>query len=169
MFYKQIINNIRSLIKGMKYSLSTLHSPLSTTLLISLSIFLLSSCGTGDDDGARLGEFIAGSWYRVDLQIEGDTGLEPEDLTYDRFDFTGDGSYNGMVREGEFAAISKFGNLIYDGTYKCDNNNLRLEFLDEGKKQKILAQVISFTENTLHLRYVAEDYDVTINLWLRKE
>lgn len=128
-------------------------------------IFTLA-CGTGDDDGSRLGDQIVGTWYRTDLTIEGESPVDPEDLTYHHFIFSGDGSYNGMVRSGSFSAISRYGNLIYEGTYKCDNNNLRLEYNDEGKTQKIHAQVVSFTSEQILLRYENEEYGVTVNLTL---
>jgi hypothetical protein len=37
-----------------------------------------------------------------------------------------------------------------------------------GKKQKILAQVLSFTDDMMTLRYENEDYNVTVTLILRK-
>ena len=126
------------------------------------------SCGTGDDDGSRLSEVIVGTWQRTELTFEGDTELDPEDFTYDLFIYNGDGSYNGMVRQGTFSLISKYGSLIYEGEYKCDNDNIRLEFDDDGTQRKILAQVIMFTETTLQLKYVVEEYDVTIHLTLTK-
>ena len=133
------------------------------------ALIICLSCGTGDDDGSRLGEQIVGTWYRDSLVIEGDTGLDPEDLTYHRFDFLGDGSFNGMRRKGSFAAISRFGNLIYEGSYECDNNNLRLEFYDEGKLQKLHTQVVSFTEERMQLRYESDEYKIGIRLWLKKD
>ena len=143
------------------FPLSSLLSPLSSLLFIS--------CGIGDDDGSRLGEQIVGTWYRDSLVLEGDTGLEPEDLTYHRFDFLGDGTYNGMIRQGSFSAISRFGNLIYEGTYKCDNSNLRLEFVnDDGKKQSIHAQVVSFTADQMLVRYESDEYNIGVKLWLKK-
>ena len=128
-------------------------------------IFTLG-CGTGDDDGNRLGDQIVGTWYRDSLTIVGDSPVDPEDLTYHHFVFSGDGTYNGMVRSGSFSAISRFGNLIYEGTYKCDNDNLRLEYNDEGTKRKIHAQVLSFTPEEIYLRYENEEYAVTVYLTL---
>ena len=135
-------------------------------------IFMLG-CGAGDDDGQRLGELIVGTWQRGwgegDVIIEGDTDLEPENFTYDKFIFMPDGKYNGMVRDGSFSAYDDFGDLIYDGTYRCDNNNLKLQFTDDGgHKQTILAQVLSFTDDTINLRYENEDYNVTVTLIIRK-
>ena len=118
-------------------------------LLITYHLSLITiSCGTGDDDGRRLGELIVGTWQRGwgegDVIIEGDTNLEPEH--YD-----------------------EFGDVIYEGQYRCDNNNLKLEFTDEeGRKQKILAQVLSFTEDTMTIRYENEEYNVTVTLILRR-
>lgn len=132
------------------------------------ALIVCLSCGTGDDDGSRLGELIAGTWQRTDLVIEGDTDLDPEDLTYDKFIFNGDGTYNGMVRQGSFTTLSRYGNVIIEGTYKCDNDNLRLEFDDEGTTRKILAQVLSYTETTLRLQYKLEDYDITVRLLLHR-
>ena len=66
------------------------------------TLFFLLGCGTGDDDGRRLGDFIVGTWQRGwgegDVVIEGNTDLEPENLAYDKFMFRADGSYNGMMR-----------------------------------------------------------------------
>ena len=141
---------------------------------IHCSLFTLSSCGTGDDDGRRLGEFITGTWLRGweegDVIIDGETDISPDNLTYDKFVFMPDGVYNGMMRSGSFMAYDYFGDLIYEGTYRCDNNNLKLEFVnDEGSKQTLLAQVLSFTEDTMTLRYENEEYNITVTLILRKE
>ena len=140
---------------------------------VVVALFSFSSCGGGDDDGRRLGELIVGTWQRGwdegDVIIEGETDFQPEDFSYDLFVFKGDGSYNGMVRDGSFAAYDEFGEVIYEGRYRCDNNNLKLEFTDEGgRKQTILAQVLMFTEDTLKIRYENEEYNVTVTMILRK-
>ena len=154
------------------YSLSSFLFPLSTIIYftIILSSFLITSCGGGDDDGRRLGEIIVGTWQRGwgegDVIIEGDTELTPENFAYDQFIFMDDGSYNGMVRKGTFIAYDTFGNTIFEGNYQCDNHNMRLEpFTGEGK---LLAQVVSFTDNTVKLRYENEDYYVTVTFIVRK-
>ena len=124
-----------------------------------------TSCGTGDDDGRRLGELIVGTWPRG----WGEGDLEPESFSYDRFVFMPDGKYNGMVRDGSFSSYDEFGDVIYEGTYRCDNNNLKLVFTnEEGRKQTILAQVLSFTDDTMTLRYENDEYNVTVTLILRK-
>ena len=119
------------------------------------ALFSALSCGGGDDDGRRLGEIVVGTWQRGwgenDVIVEGDTELSPENFAYDRFEFNADGSYNGMVRKGTFVAYDTYGNIIYEGTYQCDNHNLKLEpSTGEGK---MLAQVVSFTDDTVILRY----------------
>ena len=144
--------------------------PLLFTFHFSL---LTTSCGTGDDDGRRLGELIVGTWLRGwgegDVIIEGDTDLKPESFSYDRFVFMPDGKFNGMVRDGSFSSYDEFGDIIYEGTYRCDNNNLKLEFTNgEGRRQTILAQVLSFTEDTMTLRYENEEYNITVTLIIRK-
>jgi len=151
----------------MKRSLTSHLLPL--TSLVVFLLLLLQSCGTGDDDGSRLGEQIAGTWQRENLEIEGDTDFVPEDFTYDLFIFNGDGTYNGMVREGSFSTISIYGNVIFEGSYKCDNNNIRLEFDDEGTQRKLLIQVTSFSESTLQLQYKLEENDITVRLLLRRK
>ena len=134
---------------------------------------LTTSCGTGDDDGRRLGELIVGTWQRGwgegDVVIEGDTDLEPENFTYDQFVFRGDGTYNGMVRKGTFSSYDTEGKIIYEGNYLCDNNNLKLEYLDEdGVKRSILAQVASFTDDSILIRYNYEQSHITITFIIRK-
>ncbi len=141
--------------------------------VIMAALIFTCSCGAGDDDGQRLGEYIVGTWYRGwdkgDVIIDGDTDLEPENFSYDKFVFMPDGKYNGMMRNGSFTAYDVFGDVIYEGTYRCDNNNLRLEFVNEsGSNQKILAQVMSFTEDTITLRYENEEYNVTVTMIIRK-
>lgn len=140
-------------------------------LMAALLFFL--GCTGGDDDGRRLGEMIVGTWQRGwgegDVVIDGDTELQPENFTYDKFIFNNDGTYNGMVRKGTFVTIDKEGEVIFEGDYQCDNNNLRLEFLDEGgRKQKILAQIVSFTEHEILLRYDSAEWGVTVSLKIRK-
>ena len=140
---------------------------------IMAALFLMSACGGGDDDGRRLGEMIVGTWQRGwgegDVIIEGDTDFEPENFSYDRFVFRSDGTYNGMVRDGSFSAYDESGDVVDEGQYRCDNNNLKLEFTDEGgRKQTILAQVLMFTEDTLKIKYENEEYNVTVTMILRK-
>ena len=146
--------------------------PLSSfllTFLFPLSTFLLTACGGGDDDGRRLGEVIVGTWQRGwnegDVVIEGETDTTPENLTYDHFVFLGDGSYNGMVRKGSFAAYDTYGDIIYEGNYQCDNHNLKLE---PTGSNAILAQVVSFTDDTILLKYTFEEYNITVKLIVRK-
>lgn len=137
------------------------------------ALLFFSGCTGGDDDGRRLGEMIVGTWQRGwgegDVVIDGDTELQPENFTYDKFIFNNDGTYNGMVRKGTFVTIDKEGEVIFEGDYQCDNSNLRLEFLDEGgRKQKILAQIVSFTEHEILLRYDSDEWGVTVSLKIRK-
>ncbi len=133
-------------------------------------LFLLCGCGGGDDDGRRLGEEIVGTWYRGwnegDVVIEGQTDILPENVAYDYFVFNADGSYNGMVRKGTFTAYDIYGDVAIEGTYQCDNNNLKLMPTDG--MGNILAQVLSFTENTLWLKYTNEEFGITISLIVRK-
>ena len=134
------------------------------------ALFSALSCGGGDDDGRRLGEIVVGTWQRGwgenDVIVEGDTELSPENFAYDRFEFNADCSYNGMVRKGTFVAYDTYGNIIYEGTYQCDNHNLKLEpSTGEGK---MLAQVVSFTDDTVILRYENEDYNITVTFIVRK-
>ena len=133
----------------------------------------MTSCGTGDDDGRRLGELIVGTWQRGwgegDVVIEGETDLKPENFTYDQFVFRGDGDYNGMVRKGTFSSYDTEGEVIYEGDYQCDNNNLKLQYLDEGgTKRTILAQIVSFTDDSIRIRYENEQYNVTVTFIIRK-
>ena len=137
------------------------------------ALFCLFSCSGGDDDGRRLGEEIVGTWQRGwnegDVIIEGDTDLKPEDFTYDLFYFYGDGKYNGMVRDGSFLTVDTEGETIYEGSFQCDNNNLKLNCVNsEGEPRKILAQVLSFTDNQMQIRYVNDDYHVTVTVIIRK-
>ena len=137
------------------------------------ALFCLFSCSGGDDDGRRLAEEIVGTWQRGwnegDVIIEGDTDLKPEDFTYDLFYFYGDGKYNGMVRDGTFLTVDTEGETIYEGSFQCDNNNLKLNCVNsEGEPRKILAQVLSFTDNQMQIRYVNDDYHVTVTVIIRK-
>ena len=63
----------------------------------------------------------------------------------------------------------KVGDIILEGNYQCDNYNLRLDFSSEdGGKHKILAQVLSFTDDTVVIQYVSDDYGVTVTITIRK-
>ena len=68
---------------------------------------------------------------------------------------------------GSFSAYDIYGNPIYAGTYKCDNANLRLEYMEGNKKQKIQARVLSFDELTLKLEYKNTDLDVPVTVRLK--
>lgn len=140
---------------------------------IHFSLLTLTACGGGDDDGRRLGEVIVGTWQRGwgegDVAIEGDTDLEPENIAFDQFVFRGDGSYNGMVRKGTFTAYDDLGRIIYEGDYQCDNNNMKLQYLDEGgTKRSLLAQVVSFSDNSVLMRYDYEQKGITVTFIVRK-
>lgn len=128
------------------------------------ALFLIVSCGGGDDDGRRLGETIIGTWQRGEVVIDGDTELQPEDIDLDKFIFQADGTYNGMVRQGSFVATDVEGENVMEGSYKCDNSTLRME----SGRQVIVAQVAAFSDDMIQLRYVNETYHVTISLTLRK-
>ena len=130
-------------------------------LLFTFHFSLLAvSCSGGDDDGRRLGEEIVGTWQRGwnegDIIIEGDTSVLPENLTYDLFYFYGDGDYNGMVRNGSFLTVDTDGEMIFEGTYQCDNNNLKLDCVN------------SSGEPRMQIRYVNDEYDVTVTVIIRK-
>ena len=138
-------------------------------LLLLLLPLMLMACGGGDDDGRRLGEMIVGTWQRGwgegDVVIEGDTDLQPENFTYDQFVFRGDGTYNGMVRKGTFSSYNYDGDIIYEGDYQCDNNNLKLQYIDEGgEKRSILAQIVTFDDKSIRFRYQYEEGNVNITV-----
>ena len=137
-------------------------------------LLLLIGCTGGDDDGRRIGDTIVGTWQRGtnpdDVVIEGDSELDPDELPIQKLTFLGDGTYNGMVRKGSFQALSKDGEITSEGTYQCDNSNLRLEYIDEySEKQKLLMQVVSFTEEVVRLRYVMGTFGVTITVNIYKQ
>ncbi len=138
---------------------------------IHYSLFVLCACGSGDDDGSRLAEQIVGTWYRGweegDVEIIGDVNVAPEDFIYHYFTFAGDGTYNGMVRDGSFTAYDTDGDIIYAGTYKCDNDNLRLEYANGSQKQKIQARILSFDDKTIHLEYKNTDMDVPFTVRIK--
>lgn len=128
------------------------------------ALFLIVSCGGGDDDGRRLGETIVGTWQCGEVVIDGDTELQPEDINLDKFVFQADGTYNGMVRQGSFVATDIEGETVMEGSYKCDNSTLRME----SGRQVIVSQVAAFSDDMVQLRYVNETYHVTVSLTLRK-
>ncbi len=137
------------------------------------ALLCLFSCDGGDDDGRRLGEEIVGTWQRGwnegDIIIEGDPDTKPDNFTYDLFYFYGDGKYNGMVRDGSFLTVDTDGEMIFKGTYQCDNNNLKLDCVNsEGESRKILAQVLRFTDKEMQIRYVNDEFDVTVTVIIRK-
>ena len=137
------------------------------------ALVFFTACGGGDDDGRRLGEMIVGTWQRGwgegDVVIDGDTDLGPDNFTYDPFVFRGDGNYNGMVRKGTFTAYDTEGMVIYEGDYQCDNNNLKLTYVDDGgAKRSLLAQVVSITDSSVLIRYDYEQKGITVTFIIRK-
>lgn len=148
-------------------------------LLLLLPLLFLTGCGGGDDDGRRLGNLIVGTWQRGwedgDVVIEGETEWRPEDFAFDLFVFRDDGNYNGMVRSGSFSSYDFSGYILYEGTYRCDNHNLKLEFTDnQGRQDTILAQILSFTETDLVVKVKRDGtlngsaVSVTVTMKLRK-
>ena len=179
-YIKSMINRVMAYffgmdnLKGIMYSLSSFHFPLSSikyTFLFPLSSLLFLSCGSGDDDGSRLAEQIVGTWYRGweegDVEIIGEVDVAPENFNYHYFTFAGDGSYNGMVRDGSFCAYDTYGDTIYAGTYKCDNDNLRLEYTNGSQKQKIQARVLSFDDMAFKIEYKNTDLDVPFTVRIK--
>ncbi len=137
------------------------------------ALVFFTACGGGDDDGRRLGELIVGTWQRGwgegDVVIDGDTDLGPDNFTYDQFVFRGDGNYNGMVRKGTFTTYDTEGMVIFEGDYQCDNNNLKLTYVDDdGAKRSLLAQVVSFTDSSVLIRYDYEQKGITVTFIIRK-
>ena len=144
---------------------------MSSRFLWLLLLPLLIGCGSGDDDGSRLAEQIVGNWYRGweegDVEIIGDVNVSPEHFIYHYFKFNSDGTYNGMVRDGSFCAYDTYGDTIYAGNYKCDNDNLRLEYNNGSRTQKIQARVMSFDDMTIKLEYKNTDYDVPFTVRIK--
>ena len=52
------------------------------------------------------------NWYRTETAV---------------YEIHDDGKYNGMKREGTFLTIDDRGELIFEGDYLCDNDNLKLK------------------------------------------
>ena len=80
-----------------------------------------------------------------------------------------------MVRSGSFSSYDFSGYILYEGTYRCDNHNLKLEFTDDqGRQDTILAQILSFTENDLVVKVKRDGtlngsaVSVTVTMKLRK-
>lgn len=156
---------------GVKTNKRSLSNSLLLLFTVCCSLFTLSSCGGGDDDGQRLGDIIVGTWQRGyevgDVVIEGDTDLNPDNLTYDKFYFSGDGTYNGMVRDGSFLILDDCGEIIFEGDYRCDNHNMKFQFVDdEGRQQSILSQVVYFTDDTVQLSWELDG--ITVKIIIRK-
>jgi hypothetical protein len=72
-----------------------------------------------------------------------------------------------MVRDGSFCAYDTYGDTIYAGNYKCDNDNLRLEYNNGSRTQKIQARVMSFDDMTIKLEYRNTDYDVPFTVRIK--
>ena len=149
-------------------------------LFIVFMLPLMLSCGVGDDDGERLGDYIVGTWLRgweegdvvIDgspVDEEGNPKYTPSNFLHDKFIFNDDGAYNGMRRTGSFTCLGVDGDTIYVGEYRCDNSNLELNIANEGRSQKILSQVVSFSESIMTIRYHHDQYNITVSLRLRKE
>ena len=71
-----------------------------------------------------------------------------------------------MVRKGTFIAYDTRGQIICEGRYQCDNHNLKLE--PSTIEGAILAQVVSFTDDTICLKYTFEEVDISVSLIIRK-
>ncbi len=146
-----------------------------TLLFLPLCFFILPliSCGGGDDDGRRLGEQIVGTWLRGwnegDVIIEGSEEYDPDNFDLDHLEFSADGTYNGMVRSGSFVAYNELNLIMYKGSYRCDNNNLKLEYTDtDGMQGVILAQVLSFSESEMWVKYTDDNSNITVTMVVRK-
>lgn len=128
-------------------------------LLFFFSFVLMSSCGSNDND-IRPADIIVGNWTIEKYE------LEPED---DELEIT----LSNMVCDAanHFTVYTRYDDVAYEGTYEIGDDYIRLEYVDEdGKAQKILAQILDYSENTLVITYKYEDskQDIKLTLWLKK-
>ena len=128
-------------------------------LLFFFSFVLMSSCGSNDND-LRPADIIVGNWTIEKYK------LEPED---DELEIT----LSNMVCDAasHFTVYTCYDDVAYEGTYEIGDDYIRLEYVDEdGKAQKILAQILEYSENRLVITYKYEDskQDIKLTLWLKK-
>ena len=119
----------------------------------------MTSCGSDDND-LRPADIIVGNWS-VDNYI-----IEPED---DDLELT----LRNMVCDANnrFIVYSRYDDIVYEGTYEIGDDYIRLEYVDEeGKEQKILAQIQDYSKNSLVITYKFENskQDIKVSLWLKK-
>ena len=128
-------------------------------LLFFFSFVLMSSCGSDDND-LRPADIIVGNWTIEKYK------LEPKD---DELEIT----LSNMVCDAasHFTVYTRYDGVAYEGTYEIGDDYIRLEYVDEdGKAQKILAQILDYSENTLVITYKYEDskQDIKLTIWLKK-
>lgn len=119
----------------------------------------MSSCGSDDND-LRPADIIVGNWTIEKYK------LEPKD---DELEIT----LSNMVCDAasHFTVYTRYDDVAYEGTYEIGDDYIRLEYVDEdGKAQKILAQILDYSENTLVITYKYEDskQDIKLTIWLKK-
>lgn len=131
-------------------------SNMVTRLLCIISIFIsVLSCSS--DNSISPKEIIVGEW-----------SVEKYNIEPDNF---GELAWKTIIcdERGNFKVIDRFGDIAIEGSYEIGDAYLRLDFQDgTNRSDRILAQIINFTETTLVLYYKDTENDIAVQLWLKK-
>ena len=139
---------------------------LSHFLIFSISQFLISC---GDDDDLNVPELIVGTWVVDSYEVLDDSNTEYT-IEVDRFEFRSDNTFTVYYMPWTNSQGELVTGDTDSGTYEAGEAYLRLEYRnDQGEVQKVLCEIISFTETTMQLTYRHPDSDIVAHVKVKKK
>ena len=127
--------------------------------------FLLLFSGCGGDDELSMPEVIVGTWTVDNYEVLGD---DTEYTVYiDRFEFRKDQTFT------VYYGLAPGQDVVDDpdtGRYEAGKDYLRLEYDNpQGEEQRVLCEILSFTESTIDLIYRHPDSDIQVKIFVKKK
>ena len=130
---------------------------------LSYSMVLSSCC---KDDELNVPELIVGTWVVDSYEVQNPSGDEYT-VYIDHFEFREDKTFTVYY---ELAPGQTVANEPDGGRYEAGEAYLRLEYENErGEVQKVLCEILSFTETTMQLTYRHPDSDIVANIKVKKK
>ena len=129
-------------------------------LLFVLPLLVFLACGSDDD--IHPADIAVGEWHITKYEIKPETDIE---LLYTRVVFAADMSFRLYAKETKWDDDDY---VAYSGQYEIGDAYVRLEYDEDGRRQRLLAEIMSCTATSLVWHYKDSDQDIEVTLWLEK-
>lgn len=138
-------------------------------LLVCLTL-LAAACHHDDDDDLDVPELIVGTWTVDSYEVLGDPDTHYE-VHIDRFEFRSDQTFTVYYAPHYDPAVDDMVTADPEGgTYEAGTDYLRLEYHSvQGDVQKVLCEILSFTQKSMQLTYRHPDSDISVNVSVVKQ